>query len=73
MYLVVYGSDPTCAGPDGNSHMVLSGAGTATITLDATSLAAPTSYITLAPSFVTSVGTGVANEAVGCTAPTSTP
>lgn len=68
MRLVVFGDDATCATPAGNSHMVISGAGRPTLTLDATSLATPATYIALAPGFVTSVRSGVANEPLGCTA-----
>ncbi|HET9444390.1 MAG TPA: hypothetical protein VFO65_13755, partial [Acidimicrobiales bacterium] len=67
MNLVLYGDDPTCAGPAGNSHVVLSGAGTPSITFDATSLGVPTSYITIFPGFVTGTGSGAANAAVPCT------
>ena len=66
MYLVVFGADPTCATPAGNSHEVRGGAGTTTLTLDATSLARPTSYIRLAPGFVTSVASGAPSEPTGC-------
>lgn len=65
MYLVVYGADPACTTPAGNSHRVMHGDGSATLTLDATSLARPTSYITLAPGFVTGAS-GAANAPVGC-------
>lgn len=72
MRLVVFADDAACGGPDGNSHRVISGNGTSTLTLDATSLAAPTSYIILAPGFVKSVATGVENEPVGCTSVATT-
>lgn len=68
MYLVVFGDDPTCRTPAGNSHVLSSGAGTPTLTLDATSLARPTSYIRLAPGFVTGVRSGRPSEPTGCTA-----
>lgn len=68
MYLVVYGDDPSCGTPVGNSHRVITGSGTPTLTLDATSLARPTSYITLAPGFVTSADPSAPSEPVGCTA-----
>lgn len=72
MYLVVYGDDPSCGTPDGNSHRVIGGDGTPTLTLDATSLARPTSYITLAPGFVASADLGAPSGPLGCTAvPTS--
>ncbi|MEO6121721.1 MAG: hypothetical protein ABIW46_08460, partial [Acidimicrobiales bacterium] len=73
LYLVVYGADPACDGPDGNGQRVISGSGTPTLTLDASSLGAPVSYVTLAPGFVTAVGSGTPSGPVGCTAvPTAT-
>jgi hypothetical protein len=51
---------------------VIGGDGTPTLTLDATSLARPTSYITLAPGFVASADLGAPSGPLGCTAvPTS--
>lgn len=74
LYLVVFGADPACGTPAGNSHMVITGAGTATLTLDATSLAAPTTYVSVVSGFATAVGAGAANETLPCTAvPTSAP
>ena len=72
MRLVVFEDDPTCAGPDGNSHEVISGNGTPTLTLDASSLKAPTTYIQIVSGFVRSVESGVENTSTPCTAvPTS--
>ena len=65
---VVYGEDPHCGTPAGNSHRVTSGNGTPTLTLDATSLARPTSYITLAPSFLASANLRAPSGPVGWTA-----
>lgn len=74
MYVVVFKDDATCATPAGNGQRVISGAGTPTLTLDATSLATPVTFITLAPGFVTGVTSGLPNEPLGCTAvPTSLP
>ncbi|HET9443402.1 MAG TPA: hypothetical protein VFO65_08765, partial [Acidimicrobiales bacterium] len=68
MYLLVFGDDSGCSLPQGNSHRVISGNGTPTLTLDATSLASPTTYVVLAPGFVEGVESGAPNEALGCTA-----
>lgn len=72
MRLVVFEDDPTCANPNGNSHEVISGNGTPTLTLDASSLKAPTTYIQIVMGFVRSVESGVENTTTPCTAvPTS--
>ena len=73
MYLVVYGSDQTCAIPAGNAHSYQAGAGTTTITMgQVTSLASGTTYVTIASGLVNGVTGGMANEAQPCTAiPTS--
>lgn len=68
MYLTVYGPDPTCATPAGNAHYFIDGIGTATVTVEATSIVAPTTYIRIAEGFVRSVADGTLNRAVGCTA-----
>jgi hypothetical protein len=69
MYLVVYGSDPTCAIRAGNAHSYQAGAGTPTITLgQVTSLASGTTYVTIASGLVSGVTGGMANVAQPCTA-----
>jgi hypothetical protein len=68
MYLVVYGSESSCETPAGNSHEFRSGVGTPTVTLDATSLAAGTTYITIASGFVRGVHGAIDNAPLGCTA-----
>jgi hypothetical protein len=69
MYLVIYGSDQTCATPAGNGHTYLAGAGTPTITMgQVTSLTPTTTYITIASGLVTGVGNRRANRSQPCTA-----
>jgi hypothetical protein len=66
MSLVVYGSDPTCAVPAGNAHDYLAGAGTDTITTDATSLVAGTTYVTVHSGFVKNALDGTPNATAVC-------
>jgi hypothetical protein len=66
MRLVVHMGDATCTHPNGNAHLYLAGVGTDTITVDATSLVAGTTYISIAPGFVRSADDGTANRAVAC-------
>jgi hypothetical protein len=68
MYLTVFGADSACSVPQGNAHYFISGIGTATVTVEASSIVAPTTYIRIAPGFVRSVADGTYNQAVGCTA-----
>jgi hypothetical protein len=68
MYLVVFEADPSCSSPNGNAHYFISGMGTATVTVEASSIVAPTTYIAIAEGFVKSVADGTYNRAVGCTA-----
>jgi hypothetical protein len=66
MRLVVHMSDATCTHPNGNAHVYLAGSGTDTITVEATSLVAGTTYVSLVPGFVHSTEDGTANRAVTC-------
>lgn len=64
MSLIVFGADPRCSLPQGNGHEYLAGMGTDTITTDATSMAAGTTYVALAAGFVKSAADGTPNDPV---------
>ncbi len=66
MRLIVYGADSTCSTPQGNAHAYLSGMGTETITTDATSLVAGTTFISIASGFVKGAKADTENAAVTC-------
>jgi hypothetical protein len=65
---VVYSGDAACSTPQGNAQYFISGMGTATVVVEASSLVAPTTYIGIAEGFVRGVADGTYNEVVGCTA-----
>lgn len=58
MRLIVFGADASCSMPQGNAHEYLAGVGTDTITVDATSLAAGTTYILIGEGFVRDAADG---------------
>jgi hypothetical protein len=64
MNLIVYGSDKACSLPKGNGQDYVSGLGTDTVTVEASSLAAGTTYISISPGFVKNVIGGTMNESV---------
>ncbi len=66
MLIVVFTSDAGCRSPNGNSHAYVSGDGTSTIVVEATSLASGTSYIQVNEGFA--AANGVANRGSGCVA-----
>lgn len=66
MSLIVYGADRACSVPAGNAHEYLSGMGTDTITTDASSLVAGTTYISIGSGFVKSATGGAPNAPVAC-------
>jgi len=68
MSLIVYGRDSSCSTPAGNAHEYLSGMGTDTITTDATSLVAGTTYISIGSGFVKNAQDGTPNPTVSCIA-----
>jgi len=69
LYLVVHAAgDSTCSTPNGNAHEYLAGIGTDTITTDATSLVAGTTYVSIASGFVKNAADGTENERVLCVA-----
>lgn len=69
LYLVVHAAgDSSCSSPNGNAHEYLAGMGTDTITTDASSLVAGTTYVSIASGFVKNAGDGTENERVLCVA-----
>jgi len=66
MRLIVYGADSTCGTPAGNAHAYLAGVGTDTITTDASSLVAGTTYVSIIGGFVLNAQDGAENTTVNC-------
>ncbi len=66
LQLVIYGADSACSRPAGNGQEVVSGLGTRTLVLYATSLAQPTTHFTLAHGFAVSVNSRTPSTPVGC-------
>lgn len=66
MRVLVHGADSACRALSGNAHVYLAGQGTDTITVDATSLVAGTTYISVISGFVTSVDDGTPNRTARC-------
>lgn len=64
MNMIVFGPDRACSGPRGNGHDYVSGLGTDTVTIEATSLAAGTTYLGIGRGVVKSVADGTFNDAV---------
>jgi hypothetical protein len=68
MHLVVHMTDSTCSTPEGNAHVFLSGAGTDTLIVDATSLVVGTTYSSITPGFAKSRVSGKPMAWVRCLA-----
>lgn len=66
MQLVSHMTDSTCSSPNGNAHEYLSGVGTDTITVEATSLVVGTTYISISPGFVKNPVDGTPLKWVRC-------
>lgn len=64
MNMIVFGPDKACSGPQGNGQDYVSGLGTDTVTLAATSLAAGTTYVGIGRGVVKSAADGTFNDAV---------
>ena len=64
MNMIVFGPDKGCSSPQGNGHDYVSGLGTDTVTIEATSLAAGTTYVGIGRGVVKNVAGGTFNDAV---------